>query len=284
MMRSWLFVPASKPAMIEKALASPADAVIIDLEDSIAPPSKPHARKLTASIVKDCGNDRHRLFVRINPPGTDFYNDDLEAILPASPGGLMLPKSNSGRDVAALGKLAGPDMPIIAIATETAASLFNLGSYDSLEANLLALAWGAEDLSNELGAAGSRTKNGLLTAPYQLARSLCLAGARSAGVEPVDTVFLDFRDDDGLAHECRAAAFDGFTGKLAIHPAQTAIINEIFTPSKADIARARAIVDAFAAEPDAGVIAIDGRMYDIPHLKRARKLLARAGKISSNIK
>ena len=279
-MRSLLFVPGDRPAMIEKAFTSNADAIIIDLEDSVAPQAKKQARDIAAGILAERLSARPAAFVRINPLDSGLASDDLAAIMPARPDGLMQPKTNSGKDVAILAEMAGNDIPIIAIATETAASLFNLGTYDGLAANLYGLAWGAEDLSNDLGASGSRTADGALSDPYRLARTLCLAGARAAGVEPIDTVYVDFRDETGLERECRAAARDGFTGKMAIHPAQIDVINQVFTPSEKSIAEAKAIVEAFAASPDAGVLAIDGRMYDIPHLKRARKLLERAAGFS----
>jgi citrate lyase subunit beta/citryl-CoA lyase len=188
----------------------------------------------------------------------------------------MLPKAGGGKDVLHLVQHLDQTMPVIAIATETAEAMFSLASYGQAVPPLIGLAWGAEDLSSDLGAFASRDGEGRLTDPYRLARTLCLLGARAAGVEPIDTVYLDFRDHDGLARECAAAMRDGFSGKLAIHPDQIDIINEAFTPSAAAIAEARAVIDAFAAAGDTGVVAIGGRMYDIPHRRRAEKLLARA--------
>jgi citrate lyase subunit beta / citryl-CoA lyase len=167
-------------------------------------------------------------------------------------------------------------MPIIAIATETAKAMFGLGTYGGLKANLQGLAWGAEDLSNALGAQANRDGAGNLTEPYRLARTMCLYGARAADVEPVDTVYVDFRNEQGLIADCEQAVREGFTAKMAIHPAQVDVINMVFTPSAEQIAEARRIIDAFAAAGNAGVVGIDGKMYDIPHLNRSRKLLERA--------
>jgi citrate lyase subunit beta/citryl-CoA lyase len=188
----------------------------------------------------------------------------------------MLPKVEGGADVLELAERLPAPLPVIAIATESAKSMFALYSLLDAVPPLVGMAWGAEDLSSDLGAAASRDDAGRLTDPYRLARTLCLLAARAAGVEPIDTVYLDFRDRDGLAAECAAAMRDGFSAKLAIHPDQIDIINRAFTPSPAAIAEARAVIDAFAAAGDAGVVAIEGRMYDIPHRRRAEKLIARA--------
>ena len=275
-MRSLLFVPADSERKLAKALASAADVVILDLEDSVAPERKEAARRLAAECLTGRQHGGPQLFVRINPDPTGLLAADLAAIAPSQPDGLMLPKAGGGKDVLHLVQRLGQAMPVIAIATETAEAMFSLASYGEAVPPLIALAWGAEDLSSDLGALASRDAEGRLTDPYRLARALCLLGARAAGVEPVDTVYLDFRDSDGLARECAAAMRDGFSGKLAIHPDQIDIINEAFTPSTAAIDEARAVIDAFAAAGSAGVVAIGGRMYDIPHRRRAEKLLARA--------
>jgi citrate lyase subunit beta/citryl-CoA lyase len=275
-MRSLLFVPADSERKLAKALASAADVVILDLEDSVAPERKEAARRLAAECLTGRQHGGPQLFVRINPDPTGLLAADLAAIAPSQPDGLMLPKAGGGKDVLHLVQRLGQAMPVIAIATETAEAMFSLASYGEAVPPLIALAWGAEDLSSDLGALASRDAEGRLTDPYRLARALCLLGARAAGVEPVDTVYLDFRDSDGLARECAAAMRDGFSSKLAIHPDQIDIINEAFTPSTAAIDEARAVIDAFAAAGSAGVVAIGGRMYDIPHRRRAEKLLARA--------
>jgi citrate lyase subunit beta / citryl-CoA lyase len=188
----------------------------------------------------------------------------------------MQPKTRRGEDVKTLDAMAGGGLPIIAIATETAQALFGLASYAEAVPPLAGLTWGAEDLSSDLGAEASRDDAGVLTDPYRLARTLCLAGARAAGVEPIDTVYVNYRDHEGLEAECRAAARDGFTGKMAIHPDQVAPINRAFTPGPEAVARAQRIVEAFQAAGDAGVVGLDGEMLDRPHLLRAKQLLARA--------
>jgi citrate lyase subunit beta/citryl-CoA lyase len=275
-MRSLLFVPADSERKVAKALAGAADVVILDLEDSVAPERKEAARRLAAECLTQRQRGDRQLFVRINPVATGLFAADLAAIMPARPDGLMLPKAGGGKDVLHLVQRLEQTVPVIAIATETAEAMFSLASYGEAVPPLIGMAWGAEDLSSDLGALASRDAEGRLTDPYRLARTLCLVGARAAGVEPIDTVFLDFRDRDGLARECEAAMRDGFSAKLAIHPDQIDIINEAFTPSAAAIAEARAVIDAFAATADAGVVAIAGRMFDIPHRRRAEKLLARA--------
>jgi citrate lyase subunit beta/citryl-CoA lyase len=278
-MRSLLFVPAASERKIPKALASGADAVILDLEDSVAPSDKARARGLAAEVLEQ-RTTGIRMFVRVNALASGLTSDDVAQVLPARPDGIVLPKSESAMDVVRLGELLASHgererTPIIAIVTETAASLFNLGTYAQAGQRLSGIAWGMEDLATALGAQSNRDENGLATEPYRLARTLCLIGARAAGVEPIDAVYSNFRDVAGLERLCREAARDGFTGKMCIHPDQVAVINAAFTPSSQSIARARRIVDAFAAAGDAGVISLDGEMLDVPHLKAARDLLAR---------
>ena len=273
-MRSLLFVPGDSERKITKALDSAADIVILDLEDSVAPDRKQAARELTAEVLST-KTEGPRRFVRVNPLASGLTAHDLESIVLAGPDGLVQPKTETGQDVLALAAMIEDPLPVIAIATETAISLFGLGTYSQANSHLLALTWGAEDLSNELGATTSRDEDGNLTDPYRLARSLCLAGARSADVEPIDTVYVDFRNEDGLRTECLAAARDGFTAKLAIHPAQIPAINEAFTPSVEAIAEANRVIAAFNEAGNPGVINLDGQMYDIPHLKRAQKLVRR---------
>lgn len=274
-MRSLLFVPANSERKIEKAMASGVDVVILDLEDSVAPQNKPAARALAAETLQ-CARSGPQIYVRVNALDTGLTSDDIAAVLPAGTDGIVQPKTETGACVEKLAGMMGTDMPVIAIATETATAMFGLNTYSDISANLQGVAWGAEDLSNELGAQANRTADGLLTEPYRLARSLCLFGARAAGVEPVDTVYVDFRNQAGLERDCMDAVRDGFTCKMAIHPAQVEVINRIFTPSVQQVAEARSIIDAFADAGDAGVVGIDGKMYDIPHLNRSRKLLDRA--------
>jgi len=287
-MRSLLFVPADTAKKLDKAMTSGADAVIIDLEDSIAPDAKTRARQSAAAFLKDAIATKSRpyILVRVNGLQTGLIDADLDAIGPAKPDAIMLPKAEGGASVVhAAAKLAVreaisglPDghIKVIALATETAAALFVAGTFAGASARLSALTWGAEDLSAELGAQANRDAQGRFLDPYRLARALCLAGAAAANVPAIDTVYVDFRDSDGLRRECEEAYRDGFVGKLAVHPAQVPIINEIFSPSADALARARAIVAAFAANPDAGVVSIGGVMYDRPHLARAQRLLALA--------
>ena len=274
-MRSLLFVPADAPRKIEKAMASGSDVIILDLEDSVAPQNKPAARALAAETLREIRSGP-QVWVRVNALDSGLTSDDLAAVLPAGPDGLIQPKTETGNCVGKLADMAGTEMPVIAIATETANAMFGLGTYAGIAANLRGMAWGAEDLSNELGAQANRSGDGALTEPYRLARSLCLYGARAAGVEPVDTVYVDFRDPDGLERDCLDAVRDGFTCKMAIHPAQIEVINRVFTPSAEQVGEARSIIEAFAEAGNAGVVGIGGKMYDIPHLNRSRKLLERA--------
>ena len=271
--RSWLFVPADSEKKIIKALDSDADAIIFDLEDSVAPALKPVARELLKNIPKRSGGPQW--WVRVNPLGSEFHKDDMDVLGIADIHGIVLPKAESGTDVIQLSHRTGA-IPIHAIVTETPASLFGLLSYRQPGSPLAAMSWGAEDLSAALGASSKYDDNGELAFTYRLARSLCLAGAVAAGVQPVDGVFADFKDEAGLKREAEAARSEGFTGKLAIHPAQVAVINAAFTPSDAEVKHAEAIVAAFEAQPDAGVLSVEGKMVDRPHLIQARRILERS--------
>jgi citrate lyase subunit beta/citryl-CoA lyase len=287
-MRSLLFVPADGGSKLDKAMASGADAVIVDLEDSIPADGKVAARASAADFVRAAveARGRPRIIVRVNGIATGLIDADLDAIIAAGPDAVMLPKAEGGSSIvhadaklsareAICGRPDG-DIELVAIATETAAALFLAGTYRGASARLAALTWGAEDLSVELGAETNRDAQGDFLDPYRLARTLCLAGAAVAQVQAIDTVYVAFRDEAGLLRECEAARRDGFTGKMAIHPAQVAIINQVFTPSAEAIAKAEAVVAAFAARAGAGAIGLGGVMYDRPHLERARQLLARA--------
>src|SRR4051794_37035199 len=277
--RSWLFVPADSERKIAKALESDADAVIFDLEDSVAPAQKVAARDILKGLPKRSNGPEW--WVRVNPLGSEYHKDDLKLIGSAYVHGIVLPKAESGADVTQLAHRTG-SIPIHAIVTETAASLFGLLSYRDPNSPLAAMSWGAEDLSAALGASSKYDEAGDLSFTYKLARSLCLAGAAAAGVQPVDGVFADFRDQDGLRAEAEAARREGFTGKLAIHPAQVPVINAAFTPSRKDIQHAALIVAAFEAQPDAGVLSVDGRMVDRPHLVQAKRVLEQARLGGSN--
>jgi citrate lyase subunit beta/citryl-CoA lyase len=273
--RSWLFVPADSEKKVNKALDTQADAIIFDLEDSVAPAMKSVARDLLQNLRKRSGGPQW--WVRINPLGSEFHKEDLELLGIADIHGIVLPKAESGDDIAQLAFRTG-NIPIHAIVTETAASLFGLLSYRDPNSPLCAMSWGAEDLSAALGASSKYESEGELAFTYKLARSLCLAGAVAAGVQPVDGVFADFKDGDGLKQEAEAARRDGFTGKLAIHPAQVPVINAAFTPSQEEVRHAEEVVAAFAADPRAGVLSVGGRMVDRPHLMQARRVLDRAAR------
>jgi len=286
-MRSLLFVPGDSDKKLDKGVTSGADALIVDLEDSVSTDRKAAARATALTFLQGAKRGGQKLLVRINALDTGLTDDDLDAIVPGRPDAIMLPKAAGGESVTHLhAKLSAreaiADLPdggiaIVALATETAASLFTTGTYSGASPRLTALTWGAEDLSAELGAEANRDTDGRFLDPYRLARTLCLAGAAAAGVPAIDTVYVDFRNDAGLRRECEEARRDGFTAKMAIHPAQVAAINEVFTPTPDAIAHARSIIDAFAAQPGAGVVGIGGKMYDRPHLVRAKVLLARSG-------
>lgn len=286
---SLLFVPADSGKKFDKARGSGADGLILDLEDSVAPANKAAARAMLGAWI-----DAHRIprdwgfWVRVNAFGSGLALDDLAAVVRPGLDGIVLPKANSAGDLLRLGHcldalearagMTQGTVRVIVLATETAPALFSLGSYAAGHPRLAALTWGAEDLSAVLGATANRDESGNWTEPYQLARSLCLMAAAAAGVPAIDTVDTDFRNEAGFAAACRTARRDGFAGRLAIHPVQVAAINRAFAPSEADLALARRIVAAFAADPGTGTVGIDGRMHDIPHLKRAERLLARAQK------
>jgi citrate lyase subunit beta / citryl-CoA lyase len=287
-MRSLLFVPADSSAKLAKSLSCGADALILDLEDSVAPARKEAARAEAVAFLEQTlpQPGRPRLIVRVNGLDTGLADADLDAIVPARPDAIMVPKAEGGTSVvhadaklAAREALAGlPEgaIRILPIATETAHALFVTGSYRDSSPRLLALTWGAEDLATDLGAEANRDSAGQFLDVYRLARTLCIAGAANAGVPAIDTVYVDFRNDAGLRRECEEARRDGFTGKMAIHPGQVAAINEVFTPAADAVARAQAVIAAFAAAPDAGVVGVDGVMFDRPHLTKAERLLERA--------
>ena len=287
-MRSLLFVPADSPGKLGKALGCGADALILDLEDSVAPERKELARAGAANFLAQTLSTpgRPHLIVRVNGLATGLIDADLDAVVPARPDVIMLPKAEGGASVVhadaklcareALCGIAEGEIRIVAIATETAPALFLAGTYRGASTRLAGLTWGAEDLSAELGAEANRDALGNFLDPYRLARTLCIAAAAAADVQALDTVYVDFRNEGGLRRECEEARRDGFTGKMAIHPGQVATINDVFTPKPAAIAKARAIIAAFAATPGAGVVGIDGVMYDRPHIAKAERLLARA--------
>lgn len=286
-LRSMLFVPGDSERKFAKARGIGADALILDLEDSVAPARKDEARTLVAGWLDDAAARDWLFFVRVNALDTGLTLADMAAVVKPGLDGLLIPKAEGGEDIARVGHyldalearagMAAGTVKIAVVATETPRAMFNLGSYDPAHPRLAALTWGAEDLSAELGATANKEDGGEWTFPYAVARAQCLFAATAAGVAPIDTLHADFRDPDGLEQDCRRARRDGFTGRLAIHPDQVAIINRCFSPTEEEVAHARRIVDAFAAQPDAGTLGIDGKMVDIPHLKAARRILASAG-------
>lgn len=288
-MRSWLFAPGDSEKKMGKAAASNADIALLDLEDSVSPENKAAARLMVAEQITASDN-RARMWVRINPIATADCIADLAAIMPSLPGGVFLPKAEGAADISQLHHYltaleAANGIPIgrtliAALVTETAAAMFRTGEYAGEypgKARLVAMSWGAEDLSSALGAREQRGADGEYSHTYEMARSLCLIGASAAGVAPIETVQPEFRDLEALEKRARNVRAQGFRGMLAIHPAQVDPINAAFTPSAEELAHARAVVQAFADHPGAGVVALDGAMLDRPHLALAQRLLAEAG-------
>jgi len=287
--RSILFVPADSERKIEKSTASGADAVVLDLEDSVSQERVGYARELALRHLQShADRSRQKLWVRVNPLGSRLILDDLAAIVKGAPDAVMLPKCASGADVRVLDhylsalerrdSVAEGSISIVPVATETPRAMFGLNSYGDCSARLLGLTWGAEDLSAATGAISNKDADGALALPYRLARTWCLFGAKSAGVLALDGIFADFRNRAGLQSEVAQARRDGFDAKFAIHPDQVAVINEGFTPDQAEIQKAQAIVQAFEWQQDKGTVQLDGVMLDKPHLTQALRVLAVAGK------
>lgn len=277
-LRSLLFVPGNKPDRMRKAVATGADAVILDLEDSVAHSEKERARRDVAAFLTE---EPHELpiFVRLNGISSGLIDADLDAIVASPPTAFVLPKASGAKSVADLlsrlsarGNLQALVLPITA---ESPDALFRLGEFAGFTECLIGITWGAEDLSAALGASSSRHPDGSYTPPYEVARALTLFAARAAGVAPIDTVFPAIGDLEGLAAYARRGARDGFVGMMAIHPKQVSVINAAFTPSDEAVAHARAVVAAFENDPEAGVLTLDGRMIDRPHLERSLRLLAK---------
>jgi citrate lyase subunit beta / citryl-CoA lyase len=274
-LRSLLFVPADRPERFQKAIDSGADAIILDFEDSVAAERKAAARDAIAAFLT---NPRAcAVLVRINPLDTDMADADLAAILPGKPDGIVLPKAEGASALNILfDKMASSDAPVLPIATETPAAMFELGTYASVAHRLLGLTWGAEDLPAAIGASTARESDGRYTAPIEMARSLTLFGAHKAGIPAIETVYPDFKDEAGLAAYAARGRRDGFSGMMAIHPCQIPIINTAFTPSAAEVAHATEVIKAFEANPGAGVLQLNGKMIDAPHLKQARNIILMA--------
>jgi citrate lyase subunit beta/citryl-CoA lyase len=284
-MRSWLFAPGDSERKMTKASDSAADIVLLDLEDSVSPENKPAARTAVADFLKT-REDKHRIWVRVNPLRSGEIEADLDAIMGAAPGGLFLPKAEGKADVEALDAMLtireaeygiqNRSTHVAALVTETPKAMFHCGDYEGAP-RLIAMSWGAEDLSSALGSRVQHQADGSYMPMYEMARNLCLLGAVAAGCAPIETVMPEFRDIDKLRERALMVRGQGYRGMLAIHPAQVDVINEAFTPSAEEIAHARAIVQAFADNPGAGTVGLDGQMLDRPHLALAERLLAEAG-------
>jgi citrate lyase subunit beta/citryl-CoA lyase len=284
--RSWLFAPGDSEKKMAKAADGSADVVLLDLEDAVTIENKPAARGLVHDFLASRGEGRARLWVRVNPLDGPHTLADLAAIMPARPGGIMLPKVYGRQDVERLDHylsafeaahgIAIGSTPVIPLVTEVAEAMFHAGGYKGV-ARLAAMTWGAEDLADSIGASGNRNPDGSYGFTFELARSLCLLGAAAAGVPAIDTIQGDFRDLDGLRNRAEKVRRDGYRGMLAIHPAQVDVINAAFSPSAEELAEAQAIVDLFAANPGAGTIGYKGGMLDRPYLSRAQQVLRQAG-------
>lgn len=283
-LRSMLFVPADSERKLSKATGSPADVLILDLEDSVTDTRKAGARDTAlAFIVDQAAKLTSRLFVRINPLDSGLAMDDLAAVVAPGLAGIMLPKTHSAADIARLGHcldalearagIAAGTVRIVPVATETAQAMLNMQGYSQPVPRLAGVTWGAEDLSSAIGAVSNREEDGSYSPLYTLANSMCLCAAAATGVPAIDTLHADFRDADGLAAACRASRRRGFRGRIAIHPDQVAVINAAYSPTVAELAHAQRIVDAFAAQPEAGTLSIDGVMVDKPHLTQALRTL-----------
>ena len=282
-MRSWLFAPGDSEKKMAKAVDGPADVVIFDLEDAVATENKPLARQMVHDFLKANASKRGRIWVRVNPLDGPHTLDDLVAVMPAAPGGIMLPKVYGRQDVElfdhyltafeAMHGIVRGSTPVIVLVTETAEAMFHTGDYKGAP-RVVGLSWGAEDLADSIGASSNRNPDGSYSFTYELARSLTVLGAATAGVAAIETIQGDFRDLDGLKARAERVRRDGFKGMLAIHPAQVEVINAAFTPSAEEIAEAQEIAAVFAANPGAGTIGWRGGMLDRPHLSRAQALLA----------
>lgn len=283
-LRSLLFVPGNSERKLAHARDCGADALILDLEDSVAPPRKAAARALVARLIDDEPDRAWSCFVRVNALDTGLTLDDLAAVVKPGLDAILIPKANGAAELEPIGArldaleenagMRQGSVKLACVATETPKAMFALGSYAPPHPRLVALTWGAEDLAAALGATDNKEADGSWTFPYQLARAQCLFAAAAAEVAAIDTVFTNFRDTGGLEQDCRRSRRDGFVGRLAIHPDQVAVINRAYAPSEAEIEHARRIVAAFEADPAAGTLGVNGKMVDIPHLKAARKTLA----------
>jgi citrate lyase subunit beta/citryl-CoA lyase len=286
-LRSLLFVPADSEKKLAKACGTAADALILDLEDSVAAENRPTARERVREFLKD--THRQSIWVRINPLGSDDFIRDVEAVVASRPAGFVVPKPDGPHTLnvidahiltrESLAELPAGGIKLLPVATETPVAVLSLPDYRAPPPRLAALTWGAEDLAAGLGAAGNRDENGEFLLTFKIVRTLCLVAAKAAGVEAIETLHANFRDEAGLERAARAAQREGFSGMLAIHPDQVDTINAAFTPSPADVEHARKVLAAF--ESGAGVASLDGRMLDQPHLKQAKHVLALAERLGS---
>ena len=282
-LRSMLFVPGDSERKLEKGAACPADALILDLEDAVAPSRTHIARAMVLDYLKSRPDrSRQKLWVRINPLNTEAAMRDL-VVVGGAPDGILLPKVDGPADIARLGHcldalevregVAPGAIRIMPVATETPLSLFALGTYAGASPRLHGLTWGAEDIAAALGASTNRREDGEYDTVYRLAKALCLAGAAAANVQPVDTIWPDYADTPGLEADARASRRAGYTGKIAIHPGQVEVINRAFSPSASEIEWSRRVVEVFAGNPGLGTVGLEGKMLDMPHLKQARRVL-----------
>lgn len=283
--RSFLFVPGDSERKMAKAEVIKPDAIILDLEDAVAASRRETAREIVTSYLLG-GTKQIQRWVRINPLHTDDSLRDLAAVIQGAPDGIVLPKTNSGADVSQLSSMldvlevregvARGSVRIMPVATETAEAVFTLGTYRTSSARLVGLTWGAEDLSAAVGATHNRRPDGTYDDLYRMARTLCLAGAKAAGVSAIETIWADFRDSAGLQADTVTARRLGFSGRMAIHPDQVAVIHEAFRPSSEELDYARRVIGAFANGE--GAASLDGKMLDMPHMKQAQNIVAMAEK------
>ncbi|MDG2302206.1 MAG: CoA ester lyase [Gammaproteobacteria bacterium] len=290
MFRSLLFAPGDSEKKMLKASNVGADCVILDLEDSVVESRKPIAREMVTEFLKEGGNPEVSYFVRINPLDSGKSLQDLAAVVPAGPAGIVFPKSNGVQEALAIANyievlevehgLSTGSVRLLPLVSETPTAIFTMGEYKDGPARMMGLTWGAEDLGAAVGASANLQSNKDWTSPYQMTRSLCLFAAHAAKVQAIDTVMADFRDLDRLKVVCNEGRRDGFTGKICIHPAQVEVINEAYSPSLEELDHARAVIKAFAENPEAGTLQIEGKMIDKPHLVLAERVLAFAAELS----
>lgn len=290
-LRSLLFVPGDSERKLAKAIESPADALILDLEDAVAPSRTHIARGMVLDYLSSRQDrSQQQLWVRINPLSTPAALLDL-TVIAGAPDGIVLPKVRSAQDVVQLAHYLDAlevrdgvplgTIRIVPVATETPQALFSLGGYEGCSSRLAGLTWGAEDIAAAIGASTNRGKNGEYDTVYQLARALCLSGAAAANVQPIDTMYGDFSNPEGLEADAKAARQTGFTGKIAIHPNQVEIINRAFSPSDEEVSWSRRVVEVFTSNPGLGTVGLDGKMLDMPHLKQAQRVLQLASRFEA---